>query len=48
MAKVRAHCTVDGWSAWTSGTPIPEFPVATIVAFTALAASLFILRRKPT
>ena len=48
LAKVRAHCTVDGWSAWTSGTPIPEFPVVTIVAFTALATSLFILRSKPT
>jgi desulfoferrodoxin (superoxide reductase-like protein) len=47
-AKVRAHCTQHGWSAWTSGTPIPEFPVATIVAFIALAASLFILRSKPT
>jgi hypothetical protein len=47
-ARVRAHCTVDGWSAWSDPVPIPEFPVATIVAFAALAASLFITRRKPT
>ena len=47
-AKVRAHCTVDGWTGWSSGTPIPEFPAATIVAFTALAASLFMIRSKPS
>jgi len=29
-----------------SGVPIPEFPVAAIVLASALAASLFILRRK--
>jgi desulfoferrodoxin (superoxide reductase-like protein) len=46
-AKVRVHCTVDGWSAWSNPVPIPEFPVAAIVAFTALAASLFIVRSKP-
>ena len=46
-AKVRVHCTVDGWSAWSNPVPIPEFPVAAIVAFTALATSLFIVRSKP-
>jgi len=29
-----------------SGVPIPEFPVAAIVLASALAASLFILRRR--
>ncbi len=47
-AKVRVHCTTHGWSAWSNPVPIPEFPAATIVAFTALAASLFILEGKPT
>lgn len=42
--RVRAHCTVDGWSAWSSTINVPEFPVAGIMAFLVVAVSLFVVK----
>ena len=44
--KVRAHCTVDGWGDWSNPVTVPEFPIAPIAAFVALAASLIVINRK--
>ena len=44
IVNVRAHCSTGGWSDWSGPIPVPEFPVAAIVAFLALLASLVLTR----
>jgi len=45
FVKVRAHCSLHGWSGWSDEIQIPEFRelMSTIVA--AMAVSVLILRR---
>jgi hypothetical protein len=46
VVSVRAHCTVDGWGAWSETVPVPEFPVAAFVSVVALAATLLATKRQ--
>jgi len=46
VVKVRAHCTVDEWGAWSDAVAVPEFPVAALVSVVALAATLLIMKRQ--
>jgi len=47
-AQARLQCSIHGWSDWgpDPATPIPEFQFAPLVALSALAASLYILKCK--
>jgi len=46
-ARVRAHCTVDGWNSWSELLQIPEFSLPVLLLTLILIASLafFALRK---
>jgi len=41
-AKVRAHCTVDGWNSWSEPFQIPEFSLPILLLTLTLVTSLAI------
>ena len=43
--RVRAHCNLHGWGAWSNTIQVPEFTEIGVAIFVALAASLLIIRR---
>jgi hypothetical protein len=47
-SRVRAHCTIDGWSSWSETFQIPEFPNTAIltILLTITAIVVVFLRRK--
>lgn len=44
--KARVHCTVHGWSNWSSEVQVPEFSHMGATVLAALAAAFLITRRK--
>jgi hypothetical protein len=43
--RVRAHCTIDGWSSWSETFQIPEFPSWIILPLLMIAPLVILLHR---
>lgn len=46
LARVRAHCIVDGWSSWTTQQTIPEFPSLIVLLLSIVAMLSFFAIKK--
>lgn len=44
--KVRAHCSLHGWSNWSNEVQVPEFHELASTVIVAMVASALVLRRK--
>jgi len=44
--KVRAHCSLHGWSNWSDEVQVPEFHELASTVIVAMVASALVLRRK--
>jgi len=45
--RVRAHCTIHGWSAWSQPQVIPEYPNGPIATILLSILLILIAKRKP-
>jgi len=45
--RVRAHCTIHGWSEWSQPQVIPEYPNGPIAAIILSILFILIAKRKP-
>jgi len=46
LARVRAHCTFDGWSSWSNQQNIPEFPLWIILPLFLVTSLIVTIYRK--
>jgi len=44
--RIRAHCTIHGWSEWSQPQVIPEFPNGALATTLLSILSILIIRRK--
>jgi len=45
--RVRAHCTIHGWSEWSQPQVIPEYPKGPIATIILSILCILIAKRKP-
>jgi len=46
LVKVRAHCTLDGWSSWSEEVQVPEFPMVGVLFAVSMVLVLIVIRRQ--
>jgi hypothetical protein len=47
LGRTRAHCTIDGWSSWSSQQTVPELSLSTIISL-CLVGTLMVFVAKKT
>jgi hypothetical protein len=46
LGRTRVHCTIDGWSSWSSQQAIPELSLSTIISLCLVGTLMVLVAKK--